>query len=825
MINLSLLIIFILLIAKLAELNHRNKQTYSVKYKINDQIIPVRIEFDDSRQIEYVMNLHSDKGGRNSVTFYDFKQGVVIYKELTARECYIARLTYETLERERAKLERKKNFIIDSSTIVTVYATNKAIPPSKMKSLIGVRGARFCRGMHSYLIGDKYDHHYRSKREASHFVQRSYGHYGQHNTNYAHYGHETYTIGSFGTKFSKDSGSNGTDGPNAQFPVFILLPLSQQSNIQIKHNGGYQLQLPIGQLKSSYSGDINEGETPIKAESYNHTKDGINSFIRDHKWFPIQINKNSTNGTDINFPGMIIIPGLAKNILYPNATMNFMESDKKSEISNHKEVNIDVHLKTTENNSTAFGNAKVGGHRSFVSGSNLGKGRFIALSQLDSNDTNLYNKVQGNSEETEANATIFIPGEANARSKAKATFSTGNTSAESALQFPIGDAKSQVVGNNKLSKALAKSRSDFSTSGTHANITQIKSKVHSLRGEVNASARYKDQKGRSEASLRNQFSRTSSFAKSFGSFQSQLLNSAPYSPLTKTEYVIRPLNSRKHSNSHFSQSPSSLNNPVDLKSQKTTLETRSYNISYDIQPENKTFNAKQPNHLFPDVAYPNVTVENIIYPQYLLLPSRSRNADENVFRGHSKVHYPTSKTQHNAPAIRYPINRRIQSQNHSIVYPILIQNKNLFSNHNKTSNFGIRNISEMNIVRNNQRTKFIKNPRKNKIRPNIYTDENRKQISNVKSRHHFRTDVYNKTKERDKGYRKSINPLLIGMQCCRYPLQRSQPHCCARKSTVNLIQYPRTTIRSKCAVNKKCHFLYRTTQRIQICKVDDAKMC
>ncbi|XP_067122326.1 uncharacterized protein [Centruroides vittatus] len=592
-------------------------KAYSIKYKVDNEMIPIRIEFDDVRQVEYVMNLHSDKGGRNSVTFYDFKQGVVIYKELTARECYIARLTYETLERERAKLERKKNFIVDSSSLITVYANNKAILPSKTKNFVGVRGARFCRGMHTYLIEDKYDQHLRSKRQAGHFVQRSYGHYGQHNTNYAHYGHETYTIGSYGLKAASVHEKNGADGKTAsQFPVFILLPLSQQSNIHIKHNGGYHLQLPIGQLKSTYTGNIDEGQTN-KEVNDKQTKDGMHSFIQNHKWLPIQIDQNSTNETN-SFTGMIIIPRFTQNVLLPknNSTTNQLLSHKTSESANQKGVDIDVHLQTDSNNSTAYGNAQIGGHRSFASGSNLGKGAFTALSQLDSSDANLYNKVQGNVEETAAD----VPGEGNEKSEAKASILTGNTSAESSLRFPI----TRVQGNHKLSKAQSQD-SNFFPSGTNPNVTRIRSKTHSLKGEVNATARFMNQKGRSEASLRNEFSGTSSWAKTFGRFQNQPLNSSPYSPVVETKYVIHPINSQKRMSSLFSHVPSRSSSDILRHS------------SQFHDSSKRSINSKQPNHLFPDIKYPNITVENILYPQYLLIPSRSRNTAESVLREHTTL--------------------------------------------------------------------------------------------------------------------------------------------------------------------------------------------
>ncbi|XP_023230939.1 uncharacterized protein LOC111630991 [Centruroides sculpturatus] len=821
---------FLLLIAKITESNHRKGQAYSIKYKVDNEMIPIRIEFDDIRQVEYVMNLHSDKGGRNSVTFYDFKQGVVIYKELTARECYIARLTYETLERERAKLERKKNFIIDSSSLITVYANNKAILPSKMKNFVGIRGARFCRGMQTYLIEDKYNQHLRSKRQAGHYVQRSYGHYGQHNTNYAHYGHETYTIGSYGIKDASVDEKNEADGKIAsQFPVFILLPLSQQSNIHIKHNGGYHLQLPIGQIKSTYNGNINEGQIN-KEINDKQTKDGMHSFIQNHKWLPIQIDQNSTNETN-SFTGMIIIPGLNQNILLPKN--NQLWNHKKSETTNKKGVNIDVHLKTNSNNSTAYGNAQIGGHRSFVSGNNLGKGAFTALSRLDSSDVNLYNKVQGNVEETAADASALIPGEGNAKSMAKASILTGNTSAESSLSFPTGDSIARVQGNHKLSKAQSQARSNFSSSGTHTNITRIKSKTHSLKGEVNATARYINQKGKSEASLRNEFSGTSSYAKTFGRFQNQPLNSAPYSPVTETKYVIHPINSQKRMSSLFSNVPSRSSSDIlshssqflDLKLRKIPTETKTYEIPYDVQNSSKrSINFKQTTHLFPDIKYPNITVENILYPQYLLIPSRSRNTAESIL--HTTVYRPSlSKTRHNTSSASNHHHHQHHHQNRSEIYPILIRNRNLFLQRNQTSNNQIRHLYNA----RNHRLKIIKNTRKNKIRPNIYTEENRKQVNDMKSKNNFRTDVYNKTKERDKTHRKHVNPLLlIRMQCCRYPLQRSRLHCCSRKPNVNFNQYhQRSSARSKskCLTNKTCHFLYRTTQRIQICKVEDAKMC
>ncbi|XP_015922312.1 GATA zinc finger domain-containing protein 14 [Parasteatoda tepidariorum] len=169
--------------------NEKNQQTFVVRYKNGDQTIPVTVVLDDKKQTEYVINM-SPRTPEKSVTLYDFKQRTIAYKDLTNRECFLGRLTDETLNHEINALSEVQSPIESHPKVLSLVPHKSALTPTEIRNIAGQQTAVFCRKMNTWLIMPQGNHRI-LKREVDEVEERSYSRHGFHTVKYSHHGHET----------------------------------------------------------------------------------------------------------------------------------------------------------------------------------------------------------------------------------------------------------------------------------------------------------------------------------------------------------------------------------------------------------------------------------------------------------------------------------------------------------------------------------------------------------------------------------------------------------------------------------------------------------
>ncbi|KAG8195593.1 hypothetical protein JTE90_002212 [Oedothorax gibbosus] len=125
--------------------------TFVVRYKNGDQTIPVTVVLDDKKQTEYVINM-SPRTAAKSVTLYDFKQRTIAYKDLTNRECFLGRLTNETLSEEKDALNRVQNPVDHRPKVLSLDPRRTSLSPTEIRNVAGQKTAVFCRKMNTWLV-------------------------------------------------------------------------------------------------------------------------------------------------------------------------------------------------------------------------------------------------------------------------------------------------------------------------------------------------------------------------------------------------------------------------------------------------------------------------------------------------------------------------------------------------------------------------------------------------------------------------------------------------------------------------------------------------
>ncbi|KFM78502.1 hypothetical protein X975_19853, partial [Stegodyphus mimosarum] len=200
---LSLLLISDYHVSEAGNEKRNTKEVYIIRYLEDGQIIPVRVELDPAQQTEYVTTTSPD-GADKSVSFYDFIQRKVAYKDVSTNQCFITNLTQESLEADRRKLLILKNGIVRGFYLPTFIIHKEVNSSEELVQNAGHRVASFCDGNSVAFVKKMDSQLHRIKRDVStsgingekgQFTHHSYGHYGHQSNNYAHYGHETYVTG------------------------------------------------------------------------------------------------------------------------------------------------------------------------------------------------------------------------------------------------------------------------------------------------------------------------------------------------------------------------------------------------------------------------------------------------------------------------------------------------------------------------------------------------------------------------------------------------------------------------------------------------------
>ncbi|KAG8200476.1 hypothetical protein JTE90_000556 [Oedothorax gibbosus] len=279
-----------------------SKEVYVLRYFEDKKIVPIAVEIDLKHQTELLFSLGPDKR-RVPVTFYDFSQRKVAYRDYDHRQCFIGDIGRETLEGDRRRLTHLKNGIVKGFYIPTLIIHREIKNKSEVLEQFGNTINSFCNESsvfyvtsHAQLSRKRRDTTSSGTDGNGQFTHHSYGHYGHQTNNYAHYGHETYMTGTV------DKGGVVRDGqirqhqvrtqgsqsypseprgssvqappsngqlssrnvPNINIPFQNTLPSrnlgatgSGQFSLQTAQDSGYQLNLPLGITSgSSYRGGV-----------------------------------------------------------------------------------------------------------------------------------------------------------------------------------------------------------------------------------------------------------------------------------------------------------------------------------------------------------------------------------------------------------------------------------------------------------------------------------------------------------------------------------------------------------------------------------------
>lgn len=158
--------------------NQAGRHTYVVRYKHGDTLIPVTVVLDYKRQTEYVINMNSRTPAK-SVTLYDFKERVIAYKDLKNGECFIGRLTHETIQNEDAILKRLKSPVEDKPLILTIDNNRPSLTPTEVRNMAGHKAAVFCRRMNTWTLLHERENR-RERRDTLSHVDRISAGYDEH---------------------------------------------------------------------------------------------------------------------------------------------------------------------------------------------------------------------------------------------------------------------------------------------------------------------------------------------------------------------------------------------------------------------------------------------------------------------------------------------------------------------------------------------------------------------------------------------------------------------------------------------------------------------
>lgn len=158
--------------------NQAGRHTYVVRYKHGDSLIPVTVVLDYKRQTEYVINMNSRTPAK-SVTLYDFKERVIAYKDLKNSECFIGRLTHETIHNEDAVLKRLKSPVEDLPLILTIDNNRPSLTPTEVRNMAGHKTAVFCRRMNTWTLLPESENKRERRDTLSHLDSTSAG-YEEH---------------------------------------------------------------------------------------------------------------------------------------------------------------------------------------------------------------------------------------------------------------------------------------------------------------------------------------------------------------------------------------------------------------------------------------------------------------------------------------------------------------------------------------------------------------------------------------------------------------------------------------------------------------------
>ncbi|KFM63198.1 hypothetical protein X975_23748, partial [Stegodyphus mimosarum] len=126
-----------------------------------------------------------------SVTLYDFKQRTIAYKDLTNKECFLGRLTHETMNHESAVLHEVKNPVDSKPKILSLDPHKPALTPTEIRNIAGQKTAVFCRKMNTWLLRPLTTHKITKRDVSEEFEEQTYNRHGYHTVQYAHYGRET----------------------------------------------------------------------------------------------------------------------------------------------------------------------------------------------------------------------------------------------------------------------------------------------------------------------------------------------------------------------------------------------------------------------------------------------------------------------------------------------------------------------------------------------------------------------------------------------------------------------------------------------------------
>ncbi|GBM20710.1 hypothetical protein AVEN_105947-1 [Araneus ventricosus] len=164
-------------------------QTFVVRYKNGEHTVPVTVVLDYKKQTEYVINM-SPRAATKTVTLYDFKQKTIAYKDLTNRECFLGRLTYETLSEETDALTKIHSPVERQPKVLSLDPHRSSLTPTEIRNMAGQKTAVFCGKMNTWLVLPR-ETHTIQKREVDEIDERTFHRHGYHTVRYSHFGRET----------------------------------------------------------------------------------------------------------------------------------------------------------------------------------------------------------------------------------------------------------------------------------------------------------------------------------------------------------------------------------------------------------------------------------------------------------------------------------------------------------------------------------------------------------------------------------------------------------------------------------------------------------
>ncbi|XP_055950719.1 uncharacterized protein LOC129984787 [Argiope bruennichi] len=173
----------------LLQIDARNQQTFVVRYKNGEHTVPVTVVLDYKKQTEYVINM-SPRAATKTVTLYDFKQKTIAYKDLTNRECFLGRLTHETLNEETDALTKIQNPVERQPKVLSLNPQRPSLTPTEIRNMAGQKTAIFCGKMNTWLVLPK-EKHTLQKREVDEVEERTFHRHGYHTVQYSHFGRDT----------------------------------------------------------------------------------------------------------------------------------------------------------------------------------------------------------------------------------------------------------------------------------------------------------------------------------------------------------------------------------------------------------------------------------------------------------------------------------------------------------------------------------------------------------------------------------------------------------------------------------------------------------